>query len=165
MQAICNAASQYFSKNKIAGIILKEGKRENKTKQNPAFPFKRNSDMTWWERPSQIKTHSLFKINTLWWESCREHAKASPPAATEADAARSGSTWGHLGGMFSTGLQEMMQKEVYSCVHLVEEMYAAGTGLSQKPGPSPLLTVGRRGEGIGGEESFCGNIFKIQDWM
>lgn len=41
----------------------------------------------------------------------------------------------------------MMQKEVYSCVHLVEEMYAAGTGLSQKPGPSPLQLSGGEGKG------------------
>lgn len=44
----------------------------------------------------------------------------------------------------------MMQKEVYSCVHLVEEMYAAGRGLSQKPGASPLQLLG--GEGKGWEE-------------
>lgn len=43
-----------------------------------------------------------------------------------------------------------MQKEVYSCVHLVDEMYAAGTGLSQKPGASPLQLLG--GEGKGWEE-------------
>lgn len=52
--------------------------------------------------------------------------------------------------MFSTGLQEMMQKEVYGCAHLVEEMYASSTGLSQKPGPSPLQLLG--GEGKGWEE-------------
>lgn len=67
---------------------------------------------------------------------------ASLPAATEADTARSGFTRGHLGGMFSIGLQEMMQKEVYSCVHLVEEVYAAGRGLSQKPRPIPLQSLG-----------------------
>lgn len=44
--------------------------------------------------------------------------------------------------MFSTGLQEVMQEEVYSCVHLVEEMYAAGTGLSQKPRLSSLQSLG-----------------------
>lgn len=42
----------------------------------------------------------------------------------------------------------MMQKEVYSCVHLAEEMYAAGKGLSQ--GPSPAQLSG--GEGKGREE-------------
>ena len=37
--------------------------------------------------------------------------------------------------MFSTGLQEMMQKEVYSCVRLVEEIYAAGMGLAKNLDP------------------------------
>lgn len=36
----------------------------------------------------------------------------------------------------------MMQKEVYSCVHLMEEMYAAGRGLSQKPRLSSLQSMG-----------------------
>lgn len=49
--------------------------------------------------------------------------------------------------MFSRGLQEMMQKEVYGCVHLVEEMFAAGMGLSQKPGHSPLQLLGGQGKG------------------
>lgn len=52
--------------------------------------------------------------------------------------------------MFSTGLQETMQNEVYSCVHLVEGMCAAGMGLRQKPGPGPLQLSG--GEGKGWEE-------------
>lgn len=46
--------------------------------------------------------------------------------------------------MFSTGLQEMMQKEVYGCVHLVEEIDAAGMGLSQNPGPSLVEPLGER---------------------
>jgi len=49
--------------------------------------------------------------------------------------------------MFSTGLQEMMQKELYSCVHLVGEMHAAGTGLSQKPGPSAFQLVAEEKKG------------------
>lgn len=75
--------------------------------------------------------------------------KASSPAAAAVDSARGGFAEGHLGGMFSTGLQEMMQKEAYSCVHLEEEMHPAGTGLSQKPGPHPLQPLG---EGKGWEE-------------
>lgn len=50
--------------------------------------------------------------------------------------------------MFSTGLQEMMQKEVYGCVHLVEEMDAAGHGrLSQNPGSSLPEPLGERRDG------------------
>lgn len=62
--------------------------------------------------------------------------------------------------MFSTGLQEMMQKEVYSCVHLVEEMYAAGTGLSQKPRLFSLWEE-RIDERKG--ESISGSVFKL--WL
>lgn len=120
--------------------------------------------MTWWEDPPKSQhPFCLFKITTPGWEPCCEQAKASPPAATEADSARGGFTQGHPGGMFSTGLQEMMQKEVYGCVHLVEEMDAAGMDVWAKI-LDPAFQNHWEKEGMGGKKSFCSNNFQIWVW-